>query len=401
MQQVLDVRPAQFGGIVAAVRTHPQTLRDPLDGPQPLPGVSADVFAASLRQIIEHPHLGGGAQPRLTDGVEIQDAALPERREIPYVLRFFGVGVQDQPAGLAGEPFQERPEEPARRADPRVEQGGQPLCEEHVAHALQLVLVRPAVHPGAFLQSEQHLVDDQRGQTSQVHNAGLRFRWCPGPPLCFVDPRVSFTGVEEPLVVGGAVRVATTLLVPVTGVDFASSAGWQRLGSRVRKELCNGEPPPALPIPMTLAQLVARRDPLPRAVSYLASLLDHPRLRRDPCDVRGGQSVLGEAPRATGADLGGCSCRVLAVRRQADPASEQPVVRRQAQRKVHRIPPRFGQKRGVEAGGEVNPRDSRPVGNDADQAGQHRRPHRRVPLNARGLGTRSTAARSREGSGCR
>ena len=245
------------------------------------------------------------------------------------------------------------------------------------------------------------LVDDQRGQTPQAHNAGFRSRWCRRPPHCFVDPRVSFTGVGERLVVGGAVRVATALGVPVTGVDFASPAGRQRLGSRVRKELCNGEPPPALPIPVPLTQLVARRDPLPRAVSHLASLLDHPRFRWDPGDVRGGQSVLAQTPRTAGADLGGCPGRVLAVRRQADPAPEQPVIRRQAQHQVHRIPSRFGQERGVEAGGEVDPRECRPVGDGADQAGQHRRPHRTLPLIGRGLGTRSTASRSREGSGCR
>lgn len=197
------------------------------------------------------------------------------------------------------------------------------------------------------------------------------------------------------------------------GSDRARRARRKRAGLPVNKELVDiGNRQGAQLVRVGAAQPGARRFPLASTTAHHTGIRSAPRswptARRKRGDLILTEPVFGEPTTARGADprRGLRGCRT--ARRAADRASQQRMLRRERQHLSRRIPAGLGEERRVDHRG-----DRRSVSIDP-LADQHVRPaggnrtrlhragaHRSIPASPRGLATRSTASRSRAGSGCR
>ena len=187
------------------------------------------------------------------------------------------------------------------------------------------------------------------------------------------------------------------------------------------KEL--GQPDPehlALLVQVRAAQRQLRCPPRPRAAGDLALLGPLPAPGRHQVQFIQPQAVSGQPQPAAKANL---LRTVTAAHASCDPAllpAQQPVTRRNLQYLQHRVPARTGEEllikqasqaprlrinvlSGCPAAEHIRQVPGLPYG-QATRRGQVRcdcqRGHRAGPAISRGLGTRSTAARSRAGSGC-
>ena len=273
--------------------------------------------------------------------------------------------------------------------------------------------LRPA--PDALLNAEQHLDDHQHRQRAQVHLPGLGHARFAGSPPVGIHLGVGGQRCPPALVVGVAVA-ARAVGRPSARRHRACGHRRQRSHSRVGQELLHRHrwSPQAELLGVRLAQhRVPHRRHAPAS------------RHRAPTRGRGfgrkacGSGDLGrahpqpsqarEAPithRETGTD------RVLASLDPAHRPAQQSMRRRQRQHPRPRIPPRLVQESAVEHRRQTRGRADQhdPVQHmrelaavllGRDSFSQPHGGHRVTSACSRGLGTASTAARSREESGCR
>ena len=346
---------------------------------------------------------------------------MAEDRKVPGVPGPLAAGIGECPADLTGHRGQQVP----GRLAGNVLSG---TCPDRACLlAAQCVADRPQVHVGdlrpvtdALPDPEQHLGHHQRRQPPQAHLAARgdrRLGQLPVPLLC---PGTGRDRLPPPHVVSGAVAVLA-FGVPGAGRDVARSQGGQRPHPRVGQEPFHRHPgDPAEPARVRLAQASplplppARRHP--QAPGDRASGRPVPQRRqlRRRGDLPGAQTrpgEPGEAPPAQPAGPGAMRGGIAAARPAYHPA-QQRMPGGQGQHPAAGIPPRPGQERLIQHRGQAGGRslEQDPVQHAGELAARTRgrgcrqrgrsAGHRVTPACSRGLGTASTAARSRPGSGC-
>jgi hypothetical protein len=194
---------------------------------------------------------------------------------------------------------------------------------------------------------------------------------------------------------------APGLALPVTGSDLARPQGGQRLYFGVSEEVLQREPVDLAPLVVMRRAQECRASARPLAVRDLArEEPDHPARSPDGDELVEGQAALLPPLGATGAHslLVGEVGHLVAVGHQAILAAELRVRARQQQNPDVRIPAEQLQE--LRLHGAHEPSGDRvfpcPVSGRCEC-----QVHRASPSVRRGEGTRSTAARRRERSGCR
>jgi hypothetical protein len=342
VQERLDVGPAEGGGIFSPVlspRAQGRRQADRRAGDLVQPG--ACLLAPPPRQVVGGPCLHGLAQPLLADAGEGEPAVMAQDGEVPPVLGDLGPRVGERPAGVHHQRVEQR-------LPSLLLLGGQVLQRGHLrlAELPGQDAQRPAVAgaPGAdpLLKPVEHLRHGQRGEPAQVDLAGHRDRLGPLVPPSPVQPRVSEKGGLPPARVQGAAG----FLPAAAGPPFPQAGGHRAFPGPGRWK---GRLPPAGLVILPPAAAVPPDQPVLGFRGQQPSRRIPPGLRQEPRVQQGGQP---RRPRPRGSAVAqhrrlGSPCRLL----------------------------RGGRQRGGGA-------------------------HRRSPASSRGLGTASTAARSRAGSGC-
>ena len=338
---------------------------------------------------------------------------LPESRQIPRVLGLLGLRVQQRLMHKAGQcPCQHRLVTGAR-----VRQLGKSTRLDAPAVVTDLGQVghaglRPVTAP--LLQAEQHLGGQRVAQACQADGAVARDRRLGQPPALLVQSRVCPPLAAQPDGVLLAVRRRAAGTLPRARGDLASPEHRQRHHTRAGHKLRHRQPELATVPPVRLAQRLAQRSRHPLASLHRA----HTRL-----GARGtGRPGICLPRRAAGAPppacLAGAADRihfVAAGAGLADRPAQQTVISTRRQGPGRRIPSRVGEEPRLDQPGHTGGRVVAQV-TVAEHVRRHRhrgRPHRRrrgrgrkqrghevTPVCTRGLGTASTAARSRAGSGC-
>ena len=108
VQERLHVGTAQRGRMLAAVRAHPQRLRQAHQAADVVADGSAaagDAVSpdAAPGQIIGGPPFRGLPQPALGDAGEVHAAPVPEHHQVPLVLQDLGLRGGHRPAGVRGQ----------------------------------------------------------------------------------------------------------------------------------------------------------------------------------------------------------------------------------------------------------------------------------------------------------
>jgi hypothetical protein len=290
------------------------------------------------------------------------------------------------------------------------------VAAQCVADCPQDDIGEPQAVPQTCLQADQHFHDHQLRQCSQVDLSWFGHSRFPCPPRPFVESWVVLLGHAPPLIVGGAVTDR-----PVCGAGAGRNrACWQRWtgpNPGMTHELLDGHR--NAPVPEVLSVRFAQHCTPDRR--HAPALRDRA-LRRG--HGRGGQALTGgdvlhghahagQPGEASVADvrvvvMGGCGAPLDS----ADFPADEPVFSGQKQDPARRIPSDFLQQRTVQRprqrrSGTVerdtgeHMRELQPLPGIAGDTGQACGGHRLTAPTSRGLGTASTAARSREESGCR
>ena len=420
VQERLHVGSPQHRWVFAAVGTHAQRLRQPHQAADVVTHRQASAGApprsdASFGQVVGRPPLGGLPQPGLADAGKRHRAVMPEHRQVPFVLGDFGfrgrqgaAGVTDQAVGQPGEL------QAAAVADDIVGDRAHLLGQQVVAERAQQGLVGlDRVDPAALLQAHQQFGDHQRRQATQTNLPAATDRRLGCPPMGFIQMRVACAGGAQPLLVRPAVEPVGMTALAGAGGDRARRARRKRAGLPVSKELVDiGNRQGAQLFCVGATQPGTRRFPLASTTVHDTGIRSAPRSFATPRGKRGDlvvtEPVFGEPTAARGADPRRCRRGCRTARRAADRASQQRMLRRERQHRTRRVPAGLGEERGIDHQGDrrsvpIDPcvgEHVRPAGDD--RARRHRLgAHRSVPASSRGLGTRSTASRSRAGSGCR
>ena len=163
---------------------------------------------------------------------------------------------------------------------------------------------------------------------------------------------------------------------------------------------------------MSRAQSRPRRLPFPRAALDTTGVRSSPRSLatawRKRSDLMLAQPVFGKPTTTRAANPRPRRRGRRTVCGPADRPSQQRMPRMEHQHPTRRVPPGFGEERGVNHSADrrrmpIDPRVDERMRPDSNHNRPHRfsGAHRSVPASPRGLGTRSTASRSRAGSGCR
>ena len=415
VEEALHVAAAQRGRVASLIWPAVQVLRQQphivdlrLD-----PGGAA---AAVAGQLPGRPPLGGGRQPRLGDLGERQGAGVAEDRQVPDVLALLDAGVGQRPADIAGEGAQHRPGTLARSQTgiALLDRDGL-LAAEGVADRPQHHIGEPQPAPQAGLQAGQHLHDDQQRQRPQVHLPRFGHPRLGGLPPLLIHPGVAPLGHAPPLVVG--IAVADGTVGRARARQHQARPKWrQGTYPPVGEELLQGNRRPPV---AELRGMRFAHHCLPRRRLALASR---------HCTVPGGRGRCRQPP--GGGDAGGAHPQPLqpgeapvahagtvvvdgsgASFGPAHLAAQQPMLRGQEQDPRRRIPPGLFQQCAVEHPGQAggcavqddpvqHMRELAGCPGGRGRLGQCRGGHRLPPSCSRGLGTASTAARSREEPGC-
>ena len=338
MRERLDAGAAEHRGIPAVIRTGAvQAVRQHGQARQIVADRGGGDLAAAARQVIGGPAPGGLPQPRLPDRGESEPASQPEHRQVPHVLAGFGLRVQECPGGM--------PQEAAGELVLLTASGFQVRQARRAGDAdLGGDLPEPreiSGRPGAgtLLQPVEQLHGGARGRAVQADLAGS-LDGEPGRlrlPGPLAERRIGPAEPQQPLVVSAAVPAVPPLAR--AGRHPAQVAP----GSRGRQDTA------AAPVPAPPQQrMLSRRRQHPRGAVP-------PCLREERGIYQGSQPCCRRA---------GGSARAGHVPGAARPARQ-------------------------------------PGGGQDLHRGRSRGGHRASTAGRRGLGTRSTAARSRAGSGCR
>ncbi len=340
---------------------------------------------------------------------------MAEDRQIPDIPALLAAGVGQRPADITGQGTQHRPGTLARNQfGVAVADRDGPPAAEGVADRPQHHIGQPEPAPQAGLQAEQHLHDDQYRQRPQIHLPRLGHPRLGDPPL-LIHLGVAPLGHAPPLVVGIAVADGAIGCARARQHQ-ARRKGRQRPHPPVGEELLQGNrcPPVAelLGVRFTHHRLPHRR--LALAPGHRAV----PGRGRGRRQLPGGGDVAGAhpQPRQPGeAPVAHAGTVVVdgpgASFGPAYLTAQQPMLRGQEQDPRCRIPPCLLQHGAVQHPGQAC---GRAVQDDPVQhmrelgrcpggrarPGRCRGGHRLPPSRSRGLGTASTAARSREAPGC-
>ena len=205
VEEALDVAAAQrrrdestVGPAAEELREHPQTVDLAAD--------SRSAAASVARELFCCPPFGGLGQPGLADSGERQVPAMAEDREIPSVLGLFAPWVGQSPPDVLGESGPQRPH--GLVAGDLGPVGGDrgDLSRRSPSQSTRSSTVgdlRSA--PDALLNAEQHLDDHQHRQRPQVHLPGLGHARFPGSPPVGIHLGVGGQRCPPALVVGVAV----------------------------------------------------------------------------------------------------------------------------------------------------------------------------------------------------
>ena len=415
VEEALQVSASQRGRVGPAIWPAVQMLRQQphIAELRPDPGRAA---AAVAGQLLGRPPLGGGSQPRLRDLGERQGARVAENRQVPDVLALLAARVGQRPADIAGEGAQHRPGTLTRGQTgiASADRDGL-LAAEGVADRPEHHIGKPEPAPQAGLQAGQHLYHDQYRQRPQIHLPRFGHPRLGGLPPPLIHPRVAPLSHAPPLVVGIAVA------------DGAVGRADARRHQARRK----GRQGPYPPVGEEQLQ-GNRRPPVAelRGVRFAHHCLPHRRLAPASrhCTVLGGRGRCGQPP--GGGDAGDAHPQPLqpgeapvahagtvvmdgpgASFCPAHLAAQQPVLRGQEQDPRRRIPPGLFQQSAVEHPGQAggcavqddpvqHMRELAGCPGGRGRLGKCCGGHWLPPSCSRGLGTASTAARSREELGC-
>jgi len=411
VQEVLGVPAAQRGGHSAVVGPGTQAFGQPGGGVDH----GADVrvaLAPAAGKVLRCPPLGRLPQPWLGDAGEIQPPPVTEHCQIPDVAGLLGSRISQRPPHVPGERAQQRPGRFAGHlADLAVLDRGDLLAGQHAAGHPQAdiaglhAVLSPPPHP------EQHLHHHQRRQAVQAHVPALGDRRLGQLPAAGVQTRACRRSGPPPRIVRPAPAAATVSQMSACR-HRARRRRPQRPDQRISQEILHRQPAcPAAELPGVLH---AQRSPVrgrPHAPGHqarpMAGRIGRQMLRRS--NLRGQHACCRQAGEAAAAHP---AASMRSASAPADPAhlpAQQLVAGRRGQHPGDRIPPRPGQERrlqqhGQPAGRAVQDNPGQHIGELLPGDGRQRpRPrccaHGRSPAGTRGLGTASTAARSRPGSG--
>jgi len=316
--------------------------------------ISGDL-APAARQVIGRPLLGGLPQPCLADPGEGKPAREPEDRQVPHVLARLGLRSEQRPGRVPGEAAHELV-----------------LIAVPPGYLLKARRVRPPELPGdlpqyrrdggrtaarALLEAIQHFRDGLRVHAVQADLSCSLDRRLDGLPPGFVERRIGPQTQQAPVM---RAAVPPGHLLPPARRHLA-----QAVSSR-RHQLYL--------ITMPARQVIAGRD------------------RKAP----GAGAPARPALKVTAMQ------RVPASSRRARPPAQQRMPRWQREHPAAGIPAGFGQESRIDRPHQPgNDGTSIRARSACSRLPPHRRAHHASPAASRGLGTRSTAARSRAGSGCK
>ena len=268
------------------------------------------------------------------------------------------------------------------------------------------------VDPAALLQPGQHLGDHQRRQAAEADLAAAADRRLGPPPVALRPGRVGFPGGAQPMLVGIAVAAVGIAALAGAGGDRARAAGSQRARHRVNQQVLDADAQRLPQVRRGAAQRRRGRHLLACAAFYRAGTRS---AHREAAGAVGSatwliaQTLFGEPTPAGDADTGAAAARWSSSPLPGRPAG--PAADAQPEATAPGAPGPSPPRRGTP--GRSPPRSPLPAGRPsrrrtraipavpAPHRGQRHRAHRAVPVSPRGLGTRSTASRSRAGSGCR
>ena len=347
---------------------------------------------------------------------------MAEDRQVPDVAVLLGGRIGQAAADVAGQGGQQRPGWP-----PGPDRGRRAVRDRCRLPPPQRV-ADPAQHhvgdlrsaAGALPDPEQHLHGHQRGKPAQADLPALGHRRLGQLPVPLAGLRGGGDGDAPPQVMSATVP-APAFGPPGTRRHTAWAQRRQRPDRRVGQEPLDRHPrsaaepprmrraqPGPLPLPTVRRHPLAPRD---RAPGRARRRRRHPRQNGDLLCAHPGPPQPGKAALAQPAGLRALRGGRAAIG-PAQRAAQQRMAGGQGQHPAGRIPARLGQERRVQHPGQPG---GRPVQHHPGQhmpelprrrparrsGGQARcRAHRGTPYCSRGLGTPSTAARSRPGSGC-
>jgi hypothetical protein len=342
---------------------------------------------------------------------------MAEDRQIPSVLCLFDAGIGKHAAGITRERRHDRGRPPTRsQLRVAVVDRDDLVTAQSVADCAQHDVGEPQAVEQPCLQADQHFHDHQFGQCPQVDLSWFGYSRFQCPPGLFVESGIVLLGHTPPLIVGAAVTDR-----PVCGARARRNGAGRRRrvrpNPRMTHELLDGHrnAPASIVLSVRFTQhRTARRRHAPafgdRAVRR--------RHGRGGKTLAGGDVVHGHAHADQPGETSMADVRVVVVGGRGAlldsthfPA-EEPVSGGQKQDPGDRIPSGLLQQRlvqrsrqrrsgTVESGTDKHVRELDPLPGTADDTGQTCGGHRVTAPSSRGLGTASTAARSREESGCR
>jgi hypothetical protein len=260
---------------------------------------------------------------------------------------------------------------------------------------------------GALLQPEQDLRDDCRAHAGEADLPGSRHWRLGQPPGGLVGLLAGLAQPAQPLQVRVAVAAAGRRQLPRAGRDCAGAVRRQRGHARRGREDRGIADAQELVLGQVLrAERPRRLHPRPRAAGHRAGSGARvqppvpPRRRQEPGVFRAEPGLLQPAA-AVQADARAGRAGRLAARDLAGTAAQQRVRGVDRQHPRLRVPPGPGQERRLkplsQRGRLAGLRQRRCLFCRRGHGPQ--RGHRACPAASRGLGTLSTAARSRDGSG--
>ena len=308
----------------------------------------------SFRQVVGGPSFGCLAQPGLGDAGERHRAVVPEHRQVPFILGDFSfrgrqrsAGVTDQAVGQPGE-FQVAVVA-GDVVGQRVHLSPPDVVAERPQHG---VAGLDRVDPAALLQAHQQFSDHQRRQTPQTDLPTAPDRRLGCLPVGFVQVSIACAGGPQPLLVCPAVASVGVASLPGAGGDRAEGQRRKRFRG-ADKELVETDAGQRAPLlDMSRAQSRPRRLPFPRAAVDKAGIRSSPRSLatawRKRSDLALAQPVFSEPTTARAADPRPRRRGRRTVHGPADGPAQQRMPRMERQHPPRRVPPGFGEERGVD-----------------------------------------------------